>query len=377
MKRQLPFIVMALLVILSTAPIPILAQEGEEWTCDRGPNDILNAAQAAFDTGDLDRAAELVAEAQTICLSSPLRSLEVVALAEAIEAATPDTRWDSRLAHRDLRYTETAGGYGRLDVFLPEEEADGPLPTVIILHGSPMNKEEMHSNAFAFAGEGYAAIPVEFRPPEADYQSSLQDAACAIAWVHANAEAYTLDRERIVLVGFSFGGLMVSTLGTVDDPAGLLVDCPSPAPEGDWMQGVVVWAGVFMVPGVDTDQQFVRLSRIIFDLEEAEIVEALDTLANTPSSTWRDHDEWPEATQEIAQTLPLYWIDGSEVPFLILHGSAEERHSAEAAQAVADALTEAEFTFVPGASHTMVQTDADTEAFTLEFLDALFGENGE
>ncbi|MBN1201219.1 MAG: hypothetical protein JXJ20_05120 [Anaerolineae bacterium] len=80
------FLSLVLLILLTLPLTPALAQ-GDEWTCDEGPNDILNAAQAAFDEGDLDLAYELVTEAQSVCANNIMRSIEATQLLGEIETA--------------------------------------------------------------------------------------------------------------------------------------------------------------------------------------------------------------------------------------------------------------------------------------------------
>ena len=50
-------------------------------------------------------------------------------------------------------------------------------------------------------------------PPPACYQ----DLQCAIRWVHAHADEYQLDPERIFLIGMSAGGHLVSLVATLGD----------------------------------------------------------------------------------------------------------------------------------------------------------------
>jgi CHAT domain-containing protein len=67
MRRRAFFL---LLVGFLLVPHGALAQNDEQWTCDGGPNDALNAAQAAYDAGEFDRAYELATVAEEVCRSS-------------------------------------------------------------------------------------------------------------------------------------------------------------------------------------------------------------------------------------------------------------------------------------------------------------------
>src|SRR5687768_17967180 len=50
-------------------------------------------------------------------------------------------------------------------------------------------------------------------PPPACYQ----DVQCAIRWIHAHAEEYPIDPERIFLIGMSAGGHLVSLAATLGE----------------------------------------------------------------------------------------------------------------------------------------------------------------
>jgi hypothetical protein len=69
--RFSPSIRLLVLVAVILVALPGLARaQDDEWTCDEGPNDVLNAAQAAFDTGDLDLAYDLANKASEVCASN-------------------------------------------------------------------------------------------------------------------------------------------------------------------------------------------------------------------------------------------------------------------------------------------------------------------
>ena len=74
-RRLIPI----LILILLTSPGLVVAQD-HVWTCDSGPNDVLNAAQAADDEGDQDTAWALAAYAEAICTDNPDRFAQAQAL---------------------------------------------------------------------------------------------------------------------------------------------------------------------------------------------------------------------------------------------------------------------------------------------------------
>ena len=67
-----------------------------------------------------------------------------------------------------------------------------------------------------WADQGFFALSIDYRlvtctPAPACYQDTL----CAIRWVHAHADEYQLDRDRVYITGMSAGGHLVSLAATL------------------------------------------------------------------------------------------------------------------------------------------------------------------
>ena len=101
---------------------------------------------------------------------------------------------------------------------------DGPSlkPAIISVHGGRWragNRTDASSIKVAqWAEFGYFAMSIDYRlvggsPAPAAYLDLL----CAIRWVHAHAEEYRIDPERIYLIGQSAGGQMVSLMATLGE----------------------------------------------------------------------------------------------------------------------------------------------------------------
>ncbi len=110
---------------------------------------------------------------------------------------------------------------------------------------------------------GFFAMSIDYRltgctPAPACYQDLL----CAVRWVHAHADEYKVDRERIFLIGQSAGGHLVSLAATLGDgplpKTGGWDDQP-----GDFRAAISVaapydlvsldWGKYWAPPGVDQD----------------------------------------------------------------------------------------------------------------------------
>lgn len=120
----------------------------------------------------------------------------------------------------DLLYGRVHGAGLLADVAYPK--SDGKLPAIISVHGGRWrggNKKDGSTIKVAqWAGFGFFAMSIDYRltagtPAPACYQ----DMQCAIRFVHANAEKYNVDTDRIFLIGQSAGGHMVSLAATMGD----------------------------------------------------------------------------------------------------------------------------------------------------------------
>ena len=123
--------------------------------------------------------------------------------------------------------TKTDVVYGRVEgsaLLANLAYPDGPAlkPAIISVHGGRWragNRADASSiKVTQWAEFGYFAMSIDYRlvggsPAPAPYLDLL----CAIRWVHAHAEEYRIDPERIYLIGQSAGGQMVSLMATLGE----------------------------------------------------------------------------------------------------------------------------------------------------------------
>jgi dipeptidyl aminopeptidase/acylaminoacyl peptidase len=88
-------------------------------------------------------------------------------------------------------------------------------------------------------------------------------------------------------------------------------------------------------------------------LDEIDVI--FGELSNVPPSEWLDSSELSEETRMLARSLPLAWLDGSEPPFLLIHGAVDEMVPPGESEAFASRLraagVQAELMLLPGAGH--------------------------
>ncbi|MCH8339514.1 MAG: alpha/beta hydrolase [Chloroflexi bacterium] len=246
----------------------------------------------------------------------------------------------------NVPYVSDGNQLQRLDVFLPEGE-DGPFPTIFAIYGGGFTsgtQASYYDLAIHFNEIGYALVTINYRvAPEFNYPAHVQDAFCALAWVHANAATYGFDTERIIALGDSSGGYLVAMLGTVDTPSLYLEGCPNPLPQTDWIQGVVAFYGGYDFTSID-------------GLTE-------DLIKNAYEPFWgTTFDKVPAET--LAEMSPISWVDGSEPPFLIINGTNDVTTPSWAAEDFASALEDS------GATVELLLVDAGHGFINATFLPA-------
>jgi acetyl esterase/lipase len=99
--------------------------------------------------------------------------------------------------------------------------AKGPRPAVVLVHGGGWikgDKSKMHAAARDLVGEGYVAIPVNYRLAQhAAWPAQREDVQQAIRWVQENADLIDVDTSRIVVLGSSAGAEIAAAALTEGD----------------------------------------------------------------------------------------------------------------------------------------------------------------
>lgn len=211
----------------------------------------------------------------------------------------PERRW------LNLPYVPEGGVNQKLDVYAPAV-GEGPFPTILAIHGGGFRARDKglyRQLAGYFTKLGYALVSTNYRlTPHASYPAQVEDVFCALAWVHANQTTYGLDPERIIVMGDSAGGYLAAMLGTVDTPGDYLGNCPHTLPAADWIQAAVVFYGFYDFASIDG-------------------YPAKDIKAGLEPYWGAEYGEIPPET--LAEMSPLSWVDGSEPPFLLIHGVSD------------------------------------------------------
>ncbi|MFQ5569993.1 MAG: alpha/beta hydrolase [Rhodothermales bacterium] len=222
----------------------------------------------------------------------------------------------------------------RLDLFLPVGEG---WPVVVFIHGGGWDSgdknlsfggADVYANIGRFlARRGIGAAVINYRLlPEATLFDQVEDAARAVAWVHAHIGEYGGRPEALFLMGHSSGAHLSSRI--VFDATALEAFNLSPE----------AVCGVMAVSGA------------AYDLTASENV--TDEGLAYMEKRFGHIDDWPRQVS----SLPLF--DGQAPPFLILYARGEQDELQRQSQLLDAALRQAgvasTLVIVPGEGHARI-----------------------
>jgi acetyl esterase/lipase len=250
---------------------------------------------------------------------------------------------------RDLEYAQVKGLSLKLDLYRPATKPSAPMPLVIWVHGGGWrNGSKANCPAAWLATKGYAVASLDFRLlPEHPWPAQIEDPVAALRWLRQESGKYGFDSERSAAMGGSSGGHVVALWGTLSLPA------------SDKVKAVVDLYGptdlLTMPPNVLSEK------RTRADLAKANGALLLGGVVM----------DQPEKAKAVSA---LHQVSKDDVPFLILHGTAdpgvpvdqsERLHAAFKAAGVESTLK-----LLPGAGHGGKEFDStESRALIQGFLD--------
>jgi len=259
----------------------------------------------------------------------------------------------------DITYREIDGHELKLDVFLPEEDAlfSEKPPVIFWVHGGAwLAGDRKWCGLQKQTERGYAVVSVDYRLTDvAPFPACIEDCKYALTFLRENANEYPVDLTRVCVAGESAGGHLVALMGVsaghIDwEPEGS--DCS--------VQAVIDICGpVWKLPTVMADDDDIN--------EDKNEPSVLTKLFGTPYYL-------KKGKQIAAAASPLTYIDGSEPPFLIIHGDKDDivpiEHSRNLRNALEEAGNDVMMHTVLAGGHSFICPTA--EAVTNGFLDFVF-----
>ena len=209
------------------------------------------------------------------------------------------------IKHMDIAYKQIGGITLWLDLYMPENETNPPL--VMWIHGGAWIAGDRKSPVMLWQVErGYALASIEYRlTGQGVFPDHIIDCKDALIYLKKNAAKYGYDASRIAVAGDSAGGHLASLMGAsishADwEPEG--ADCSVQAVVNYYGPNALSekWPGLSESDDWHSDPNAVRsqlLGAYIFG---------------------------KQGRARAAAANPITYIDGSEPPFLILQGDADE-----------------------------------------------------
>ena len=126
--------------------------------------------------------------------------------------------------YKEFGIPAAEGTEGILTCWLPDfrEEVNENriLPAVLVIPGggyAMTSAREKESAALGFVNRGFAAFVLEYSVAPARFPTALRETAMAMTYIRQNAEVLRIDPHKVAAMGFSAGGHLCGTLGTLYD----------------------------------------------------------------------------------------------------------------------------------------------------------------
>ena len=225
----------------------------------------------------------------------------------------------------DLPYAATDDPRQQLDIYLPRQPAvAGPLPVIAFVHGGgwKMGSRVMARPMIMPLVESgrYAAVSIGYRLSWQDiWPAQLHDVKAAIRWIRAHAGEYGLDPGRICAMGPSAGGHLVAELGTTNGDVALAGKLGEHTDQSSDVQCVIDFFG----PADLTSD-----GAVAGEDEPSPVTRLLGGRAT-------------DLPQLAAEASPVHQAGAGDVPFLIVHGTADPLVNYSQSVALQRALREA------------------------------------
>lgn len=250
--------------------------------------------------------------------------------------------------HQNISYANDTLKNHLLDIYLPPNQKPN-TPLVVWIHGGAWNHNDkyadmgyMKKTVSGFIEKGYALASIDYRfSTQAIFPAQIQDCHQALEFLSRQSSKYNIDKNRIVLIGFSAGGHLASLMGlSLNNNVESFY--PNKVKPSYRLKGVLDFYGpidFLMIHGkADPEAKDDALSMLL------------------GSSAIKN----PAAARKAS---PSSYVDPDDPPFFIVHGEKDESVPYQQSVLLKSMLEQAgvrnELTVVKDAPHYGVMFDAD------------------
>ena len=202
----------------------------------------------------------------------------------------------------------------KMTLFVPRTKEK--KPAVLYFPGggfTSADHEKFLEMRYALARAGYVVAACEYRAVPNKFPALLEDAKAAVRWMRAHASEFGVDADRFGLLGDSAGGYVVQMAGATNG-------------EKNWDVG--------------------DFKEVSSDVQAVVSIYGISDLAGASVNA---------DPQKAKAASPIGHVDGTEPPFLLMHGSGDKVVSPLQSKKMFEALqnkkVEAEYVLVRGAEH--------------------------
>jgi acetyl esterase/lipase len=254
---------------------------------------------------------------------------------------------------QSIEYSNPDDQHLQLNLARPKE-VDKRVPAVLCIHGGGFRagkRERWDQLCQQLAERGYVAATVTYRlAPKYPFPAAVHDVKAAIRWLRAHANEYSIDPDRIGVVGDSAGGHLAQFLGVTGD-----------LPE-------------FEGAGGNADQS-TRVSCVVNYYGPSDLTKSYGKSVDAAEvlPLWLGGDDTQEHHRHVLAS-PLNWVTPAAAPTLLLHGTEDPYVNHEQAVWIRDRLqavdVEVKLLTLEGAGHGFKGADAErAEKAMFEFFD--------
>lgn len=242
-----------------------------------------------------------------------------------------------RADYFDVPYVPDGDSEQVSDIYLPTT-GEAPHPAIVMYHGGSLlegSRDGMRRTALLFADAGFVVFNMEYRTG-ADHIAPAQafDALCGLGWIHAHADEYGVDVDRIFTWAESMGGFFAAMASYAPADPAWLVGCPWEVPdEEDRTAGMIAIAGVVSLWEVaqqpEDRMMWARSMGMITD----EQIEARTADPNLPSDAESVFGDLVDLSSPSAALFdPPTYIDRNDPPALLIHHALDAAVPVSASQ---------------------------------------------